>query len=56
MRGKTYRSFTEARKFAQRLGLKDGNDYKRYYESGKVNELMEYLRVNSIKIPEFLTS
>ena len=33
---KRYRSFKEARKFAQRLGLKNGDDYKRYYESGKV--------------------
>ena len=33
---KKYRSFTEARKFALKLGLKDGKDYKRYYESGKV--------------------
>ena len=31
-----YRSFEEARKFARKLGLKDGKDYKRYYESGKV--------------------
>ena len=31
-----YRSFTDARKFARKLGLKDGKDYKRYYESGKV--------------------
>ena len=31
-----YRAFNEARKFALKLGLKDGKDYKRYYESGKV--------------------
>lgn len=36
MSRKTYRSFTEARKFARKLGLKDGKYYKRYYESGKV--------------------
>jgi len=33
---KRYRSFVEARKFARKLGLKDGKDYKRYYESDKV--------------------
>ena len=36
MKKKNYRSFEEARKFARKLGLKDGKDYKRYYESGKV--------------------
>ena len=36
MKKKQWRPFEEATKFARKLGLKDGKDYKRYYESGKV--------------------
>ena len=36
MKKKQWRPFEEAREFVQKLGLKDGKDYKRYYESGKV--------------------
>ena len=36
MKKKQWRPFEEARKLTRKLGLKDGKDYKRYYESGKV--------------------
>ena len=42
MRKKTYRSFDEARKFVQRLGLKNGKEWQQYCKSGKKPDDMPY--------------